>query len=137
MYALEGSVAIAGTLIGWLKNNIGLLTDAEQAESIAKKVLQDNSRIVFVPAFSGLYAPYWREDARSVISGITDDTTYAHIVKAALEAICFQNREIITAMAEDTGISLNKLLVDGAMSSNNLLMQMQADISGIPVSKYP
>ncbi|KAG5329900.1 GLPK2 kinase, partial [Acromyrmex charruanus] len=133
VYALEGSVAIAGAVIKWLKDNLGILTDIKDCETIVEQIPVGSNRIVFVPAFSGLYAPYWRKDARSVICGISEDTTSAHIVKAALQAVCFQTRDILEAMKKDTGLVLTKLLVDGAMTNNNLLMQMQADICGIPV----
>ncbi|XP_071638145.1 glycerol kinase 3 [Temnothorax longispinosus] len=132
VYALEGSVAIAGAVVQWLKDNLGILTNIKNCETIVEQISADN-RIVFVPAFAGLYAPYWRKDARSVICGISEDTTNAHIVKAALQAVCFQTRDILEAMKEDTGLVLSKLLVDGAMINNDLLMQMQADICGIPV----
>ncbi|XP_077262327.1 glycerol kinase [Temnothorax americanus] len=132
VYALEGSVAIAGAVVQWLKDNLGILTSIKNCETIVEQISADN-RIVFVPAFAGLYAPYWRKDARSVICGISEDTTNAHIVKAALQAVCFQTRDILEAMKEDTGLVLSKLLVDGAMINNDLLMQMQADICGIPV----
>ncbi|XP_046627244.1 glycerol kinase-like isoform X1 [Neodiprion virginianus] len=132
VYALEGSVAIAGAVIRWLKDNMGIISDVNECESIVRQVSNDN-RITFVPAFSGLYAPYWRKDARSVICGITEDTNSGHIVKAALQAVCFQTRDILEAMKKDTGLVLSKLLVDGGMTANNLLMQMQADICGIPV----
>ncbi|XP_025991427.1 glycerol kinase isoform X1 [Solenopsis invicta] len=132
VYALEGSVAIAGAVIQWLKDNLEILTDIKDCETIIEQISAGN-RIVFVPAFAGLYAPYWRKDARSVICGISEDTTSAHIVKAALQAVCFQTRDILEAMKADTGLVLSKLLVDGAMTNNDLLMQMQADICGIPV----
>lgn len=132
IYALEGSVAIAGAVIQWLKDNLGILTDVKDCETIVEQMPTDN-RIVFVPAFAGLYAPYWRKDARSIICGISEDTSSVHIIKAALQAVCFQTRDILEAMKEDTGLVLSKLLVDGAMTTNDLLMQMQADICGIPV----
>ncbi|XP_050489183.1 glycerol kinase-like isoform X1 [Bombus huntii] len=132
VYALEGSVAIAGAVIQWLKDNLGILSDIKESESLVEQIPTDN-RVTFVPAFAGLYAPYWRKDARSVICGITEDTNSTHIIKAALQAVCFQTRDILEAMKEDTGLILSKLLVDGAMTTNNLLMQMQADICGIPV----
>ncbi|XP_076391014.1 glycerol kinase 3 isoform X2 [Megachile rotundata] len=132
VYALEGSVAVAGAVIEWLKDNLGLISDVKECETLAAQIPTDN-RITFVPAFSGLYAPYWRKDARSVICGITEDTNSAHIIKAALQAVCFQTRDILETMKEETGFVLSKLLVDGSMTNNNLLMQMQADICGIPV----
>ncbi|KAK9300089.1 hypothetical protein QLX08_007128 [Tetragonisca angustula] len=132
VYALEGSVAVAGAVIQWLKDNLGILSDAKESESLVEQISTDN-RVAFVPAFSGLYAPYWRKDARGVICGITEDTNSTHITKAALQAVCFQTRDILEAMKQDTGLILSKLLVDGAMTTNNLLMQMQADICGVPV----
>ncbi|CAK9813819.1 Glycerol kinase 3 [Anthophora plagiata] len=132
IYALEGSIAIAGAVIQWLKDNLGIIADVKESESLVEQIPTDN-HVTFVPAFAGLYAPYWRKDARSVICGITEDTNTTHIVKAALQAVCFQTRDILEAMKEDTGLVLSKLLVDGAMTNNNLLMQMQADICGIPV----
>nr|XP_031837271.1 glycerol kinase-like isoform X1 [Nomia melanderi]XP_031837272.1 glycerol kinase-like isoform X1 [Nomia melanderi]XP_031837273.1 glycerol kinase-like isoform X1 [Nomia melanderi]XP_031837274.1 glycerol kinase-like isoform X1 [Nomia melanderi]XP_031837275.1 glycerol kinase-like isoform X1 [Nomia melanderi] len=132
IYALEGSVAIAGGIIQWLKDNLGILSDLKESETLVEQIPTDN-HIAFVPAFAGLYAPYWRKDARSVICGITEDTNSIHIIKAALQAVCFQTRDILETMKKDTGLSLSKLLVDGAMTNNNLLMQMQADICGIPV----
>ncbi|KAI4490848.1 hypothetical protein M0804_003792 [Polistes exclamans] len=132
VYALEGSIAIAGAAIKWLKNNLGILSNVKESEAMAESLSSD-SHVTFVPAFSGLYAPYWRKDARSVICGLTERSTNAHIVKAALQSVCFQIRDVLEAMKKDTGIILSKLLVDGAMTSNDLLMQMQADICGTPV----
>ncbi|KAI4504707.1 hypothetical protein M0802_000257 [Mischocyttarus mexicanus] len=131
VYALEGSIAIAGAAIKWLKNNLEILSNVKESEAMAESVSSD-SHVTFVPAFSGLYAPYWRKDARSVICGLTERSTSAHIVKAALQSVCFQIRDVLEAMKKDTGIILSKLLVDGAMTSNDLLMQMQADICGTP-----
>lgn len=133
-YALEGSVAVAGAALGWLKDNIGLLESAKDSQELAEKAT-DNGSVVFVPAFSGLYAPYWRQDARGVICGITEDTNSNHIVKAALEAVCYQVRDILDAMNEDCGIPLQTLKVDGGMTSNALVMQMQADLIGINVNR--
>ncbi|EFN83485.1 Glycerol kinase [Harpegnathos saltator] len=132
VYALEGSIAIAGALIHWLKDNLDILNDIKDCENIVEQISMDN-RVVFVPAFAGLYAPYWRKDARSVICGLTEDTNSSHVIKAALQSVCFQIRDILEAMKEDTGLVLSKLLVDGAMTNNDVLMQMQADICGIPV----
>ncbi|CAB3226016.1 unnamed protein product [Arctia plantaginis] len=133
-YALEGSVAVAGAALGWLKDNIGLIESAKNSQEIAEKATENGS-VVFVPAFSGLYAPYWRQDARGVICGITEDTNWNHIVKAALEAVCYQVRDILDAMNEDCGIPLQILKVDGGMTSNALVMQMQADLIGINVNR--
>ncbi|XP_011307161.1 glycerol kinase-like [Fopius arisanus] len=132
IYALEGSIAIAGGVLEWIKENLHFLSDVKESEVMADQIPPGN-HVTFVPAFSGLYAPYWKKDAKTVICGITENTTSAHIVKAALQAVCFQIRDILGAMAEDTGVNLTKLLADGAMSNNNLLMQMQADICGISV----
>ncbi|KAL0273894.1 UNVERIFIED_CONTAM: hypothetical protein PYX00_006465 [Menopon gallinae] len=132
VYALEGSVAIAGAAFSWLKDNINLLQDVKDIELLADKVLDSND-VYFVPAFSGLYAPYWRKDARGVIVGITLETEKAHIIRAALEAVCFQIRDILEAMKKDCGIPLTKLQVDGGMTNNNIVMQLQADLIGIPV----
>ncbi|XP_015120860.1 glycerol kinase isoform X2 [Diachasma alloeum] len=132
IYALEGSIAIAGGVLEWLKENLHLLSDVKESEAMAEQIPSGN-HLTFVPAFSGLYAPYWKKDAKTVICGITENTTSAHIVKASLQAVCFQIRDILEAMTQDTGVTLTKLLADGAMSNNNLLMQMQADICGISV----
>ncbi|KAM3969071.1 glycerol kinase 1 [Aphomia sociella] len=133
-YALEGSVAIAGAALGWLRDNLCLLENAKDSQMLAESATENGS-VVFVPAFSGLYAPYWRQDARGVICGITEDTNSNHIVKAALEAVCYQVRDILDAMNEDCGIPLQLLKVDGGMTSNSLVMQMQADLIGINVIK--
>ncbi|CAH2104014.1 unnamed protein product [Euphydryas editha] len=133
-YALEGSVAVAGAALSWLRDNIGLLDNAKDSQEIAEKATENGS-VVFVPAFSGLYAPYWRQDARGVICGITEDTNSNHIVKAALEAVCFQVKDILDAMNEDCGIPLQILKVDGGMTANEFVMQMQADLIGINVMK--
>ncbi|XP_069677093.1 glycerol kinase 3-like isoform X3 [Periplaneta americana] len=132
VYALEGSVAICGAAMKWLRDNLQILSDVSESDKIAQSD-RDRSEVYFVPAFSGLYAPFWRKDARSVICGITEDTTNVAIVRAALEAVCFQTRDILDAMNQDCGIPLTKLLVDGGMTSNNYVMQLQADLCGIPV----
>lgn len=131
-YALEGSVAVAGVALQWLRDNLEILECAGDSAQIAEKV-DSVGEVSFVPAFSGLYAPYWRKDARSVIVGLTDETKPGHIIKAALEAVAFQTRDILEAMGLDCGYSLSKLLVDGGMTANNYLMQIQADYCGIPV----
>ncbi|CAH0402141.1 unnamed protein product [Chilo suppressalis] len=131
-YALEGSVAIAGAALGWLKDNLGLLDSAKDSQDLAEKATENGS-VIFVPAFSGLYAPYWRQDARGVICGITEDTNSNHIAKAALEAVCYQVKDILDAMNDDCGIPLQLLKVDGGMTANALVMQMQADLIGINV----
>ncbi|XP_066993555.2 glycerol kinase 3 [Anabrus simplex] len=134
VYALEGSVAVAGAAFGWLKDNINLLKEISDAETLADSVMCTGD-VYFVPAFSGLYAPYWQKDARGVICGITEETTQQHIIRAALEAVCFQTRDILEAMNKDCGYPLSKLQVDGGMTSNNLLMQLQADLIGIAVMR--
>ncbi|XP_050312358.1 glycerol kinase [Anthonomus grandis grandis] len=133
IYALEGSVAIAGAAMKWLRDNMGFMKDiSKETESLAKEVFSTGD-VYFVPAFKGLYAPYWRKDARGIICGLTAFSTKQHIIRAALEAVCFQTRDILEAMNKDCGIPLEKLHVDGVMTTNNLLMQLQADISGVPV----
>ncbi|XP_034948952.1 glycerol kinase-like isoform X1 [Chelonus insularis] len=131
VYALEGSIAIAGIILDWLKNNLNIFPDEKEYDSEIKRY--SNGSVTFVPAFTGLYAPYWHKDAKSIICGITYNTTNTHIIEAALRAICFQITDILESIRKDTGLSLDKLLVDGTMTSNNLLMQMQADICGLPV----
>jgi len=132
VYALEGSIAIAGALIQWLRDNLGLIQDSSEVEKLAREV-DDNGGIYFVPAFSGLYAPYWQSDARGIIAGLTSYSNKAHIARAALEATAFQTKEILEAMKKDTGINLKSLKVDGGMVGNELLMQFQADLLNVPV----
>ncbi|XP_031849615.1 glycerol kinase 1 [Nomia melanderi] len=132
VYALEGSVAVAGAALSWLRDNIQLFNNISQCQEMAESV-KNSGDVYFVPAFSGLYAPYWQQDARGIICGITEDTQDYHIVRAALEAVCFQTRDILEAMVKDSGTKLTTLLVDGGMTVNNLLMQLQADITGINV----
>lgn len=132
VYALEGSVAVAGAAMNWLRDNLGMVSGVEEVETLADSH-RHTGDVYFVPAFSGLYAPYWQPDARGIICGITEDTTRGHIVRAALEAICFQTRDILEAMKKDCGIQLIKLQVDGGMTANKHLMQIQADLCGIPV----
>ncbi|XP_004848062.1 glycerol kinase 2 [Heterocephalus glaber] len=131
-YALEGSVAIAGAVIRWLKDNLGIIKTSEEIEKLAKEV-GTSYGCYFVPAFSGLYAPYWDPSARGIICGLTQFTNKCHIAFAALEAVCFQTREILDAMNRDCGIPLRHLQVDGNMTNNKILMQLQADILHIPV----
>ncbi|XP_036349661.2 glycerol kinase-like [Ochotona princeps] len=133
-YALEGSVAIAGALVRWLRDNLGIIKQAEEIEQLAKEVGTSHG-CYFVPAFSGLYAPYWEPSARGIICGLTQLTDKRHIAFAALEAVCFQTREILDAMNRDCGIPLSHLQVDGGMTNNTILMQLQADILSIPVIK--
>ncbi len=131
-YALEGSVAIAGALVQWLRDNLGLIKTSAEVEELALTV-EDNGGVYMVPAFSGLYAPYWKEHARGVIVGLTRFANKGHLARAVLEAVAFQTREVVEAMEQDSGIRLEKLRVDGGMVSNDLLMQFQADILDRPV----
>src|SRR5207248_10648575 len=126
-YALEGSVAIAGALVQWLRDNLGIIAKSPEVEGLARTV-NDNGGVYFVPAFSGLFAPYWKESARGVIAGLTRFANKGHIARAVLEASAFQTREVIEAMERDSQIALASLRVDGGMVSNELLMQFQADI---------
>ena len=132
VYALEGSVAVAGAAIKWLRDNMKLIKDVHESEHLAQSVFSTGD-VYFVPAFTGLYAPYWRKDARGIICGLTAFTTKQHIIRASLEAVCFQTRDILEAMYKDCGFPLTKLHTDGKMSTNNLLMQLQADLCGTPV----
>ncbi|CAH2061830.1 unnamed protein product, partial [Iphiclides podalirius] len=133
IYALEGSIAVAGGAMKFLRDNLKLIRDvAQDTEHIAGQVFSTGD-VYFVPAFSGLFAPYWRKDARGIICGLTAFTTKNHIIRAALEAVCFQTRDILEAMNKDCGMPLSKLHVDGKMTSNDLLMQLQADLIGMPV----
>jgi glycerol kinase len=131
-YALEGSIAITGALVQWLRDNLGLIEKSSEIEALARTV-SDNGGVYFVPAFSGLYAPYWKGDARGVIAGLTHFVNKGHIARAVLEATAFQVREVVDAMAQDSGITLDVLRVDGGMVVNDLLMQFQADILAKPV----
>ncbi|XP_048349971.1 glycerol kinase isoform X2 [Sphaerodactylus townsendi] len=133
-YALEGSVAIGGALVRWLRDNLGIAKSANEIEMLAAEV-GNSYGCCFVPAFSGLYAPYWEPTARGIICGLTQFTNKKHIAYAALEAVCFQTREILDAMNKDCGIPLSQLQVDGGMTNNKILMQLQADILCIPVVK--
>jgi glycerol kinase len=132
VYCLEGSIAITGALVQWLRDNIGLIETSADIEELAKTV-EDNGGIYFVPAFSGLFAPYWRSDARGVIAGMTRYVTKGHIARAALEATAWQSREVVDAMNADSGVELTSLKVDGGMVYNELLMQFQADVLDVPV----
>lgn len=131
-YALEGSIAVTGSLIQWLRDNLEIVATAPDVEALAASV-EDNGGVYFVPAFSGLFAPHWRGDARGAIVGMTRYNTKAHIARAALEATAFQTREVLDAMEADSGVKLAELRVDGGMTANNLLMQFQADILDTPV----
>ena len=132
VYALEGSIAVTGSLIQWLRDNLGLIESSGDVETLARTV-EDNGDVYFVPAFSGLFAPYWRSDARGVIVGLTRFANKGHIARAALEATAFQTREVLEAMRTDSGVALTELRVDGGMVYNELLMEFQADILGVPV----
>uniref|UniRef100_A0A4W4E663 glycerol kinase n=1 Tax=Electrophorus electricus TaxID=8005 RepID=A0A4W4E663_ELEEL len=131
-YALEGSVAIAGAAVRWLKDNLGIIKSSSDIEKLATAA-GTSYGCYFVPAFSGLYAPYWEPSARGIICGLTQFTNKSHLAFAALEAVCFQTREVLDAMNQDSGVPLTKLQVDGGMTANKLLMQLQADILCIPV----
>lgn len=126
-YALEGSIAMTGALVQWLRDNLGMIEASPDIEALAEKV-EDNGGVYFVPAFSGLYAPYWKDSARGVIVGLTRYANKSHLARAVLEATAFQSREVVEAMEKDSGIKLKSLRVDGGMVMNNLLMQFQADI---------
>ncbi|MGI8946811.1 MAG: glycerol kinase GlpK [Ornithinimicrobium sp.] len=132
IYALEGSIAVTGSLVQWLRDNIGMISDAPQIEDLAKKV-DDNGGCYVVPAFSGLFAPYWKDDARGAIVGLTRFVNKHHIARAALESTAFQTREVADAMNADSGVDLAELHVDGGMVANETLMQFQADILGVDV----
>ena len=134
-YAMEGSIAVAGLALTWLKNNLNLISDYTECETLAASV-PNTGGCYFVPAFSGLYAPYWRMDARGVICGLTQFTTRAHLARATLESVCYQTRDIIQVMGRDAGVHLTSLQVDGGMTQNNLLVQLQADILGIPIGLF-
>jgi glycerol kinase len=133
VYALEGSIAVAGALVQWLRDNLGLIRSAAEIEALARSV-DDNGGCYFVPAFAGLFAPYWRADARGVIAGLTGYVTKGHIARAVLEAVAWQTREVVDAMAADAGgAPLTQLKVDGGMTANALLMQFQSDVLDVPV----
>jgi glycerol kinase len=132
VYALEGSVAVTGSAVQWLRDQLEIIRSAADVEALAASV-GDSGGIYFVPAFSGLFAPYWRTDARGVIAGLSRFHTKAHLARATLEAICFQTRAVLDAMVRDSGVQLDVLKVDGGATVNNLLMQLQADILGVPV----
>ena len=134
MYALEGSVAVTGSAIQWLRDQLGIITNAAETENLASSVT-DTAGVYFVPAFSGLFAPYWRSDARGVIVGLTRAATKAHLARAALEAICYQTRDVMDAMVADSGVPMTEMRVDGGITSNSLCMQMQADIMGIDITR--
>ncbi len=132
LYALEGSIAVAGSLVQWMRDNLGIIDKSQDIEALASTV-DDNGGVYFVPAFSGLFAPYWRSDARGVIVGLTRFANKGHLARAVLEATAFQSREVLEAMEMDSEVKLTSLRVDGGMVHNHLLMQFQSDILGVPV----
>jgi glycerol kinase len=132
VYALEGSIAVTGALVQWLRDNLGLIRDSAEVEVLAATV-EDNGGVYFVPAFSGLYAPHWNEGARGLIIGLTRYANRGHIARSVLEATAFQTREVLEAMEADSGIRVSALRADGGMVANGTLMQFQADILGVPV----
>jgi len=134
VYGLEGSVAVTGAAVQWLRDQLGIISGAAQSEDLARQV-DDTSGLYFVPAFSGLFAPYWRADARGAIVGLSRFHTNAHLARATLEAICYQTRDVVEAMAADSGVTLDMLKVDGGVTANDLCMQLQADILGVAVSR--
>jgi glycerol kinase len=133
-YALEGSIAYTGSAVQWLRDQLGLISDAGQSEALARQA-DDNGGVYFVPAFSGLLAPYWRADARGAIVGLSRYNTSAHLARATLESICYQTRDVVDAMGQDSGVTMGELRVDGGVTANDLCMQLQADILGVPVSR--
>lgn len=132
VYALEGSIAVTGSAVQWLRDQLGIISGAAQSETLARQV-EDNGGVYFVPAFSGLFAPYWRSDARGAIVGLSRFNTNAHLARATLEAICYQSRDVVDAMAADSGVRLELLKVDGGITANELCMQIQADVLGVDV----
>jgi glycerol kinase len=134
VYALEGSIAVTGSAVQWLRDQLGIISGAAETEALARQVA-DNGGIYFVPAFSGLFAPYWRSDARGAIVGLSRFNNNAHLARATLEAICYQSRDVSEAMEQDSGEHLEVLKVDGGVTANDLCMQLQADILGVPVSR--
>jgi len=134
VYALEGSIAVTGSAVQWLRDQLGIISGAAETETLARQVA-DNGGVYFVPAFSGLFAPYWRSDARGAIVGLSRFNTNAHLARATLEAICYQSRDVSEAMEQDSGVHLEVLKVDGGVTANDLCMQLQADILGVPVSR--
>ncbi|WP_018177909.1 glycerol kinase GlpK [Jongsikchunia kroppenstedtii] len=134
VYALEGSIAVTGSAVQWLRDQLGIISGAAQSESLAREV-PDNGGVYFVPAFSGLFAPYWRSDARGAIVGLSRFNNNGHIARATLESICYQSRDVADAMTKDSGVRLEVLKVDGGVTANELCMQTQADVLGIDVSR--
>jgi glycerol kinase len=134
VYALEGSIAVTGSAVQWLRDQLGIISKAAEVETLAKGA-DDNGGVYFVPAFSGLFAPYWRSDARGAIVGLSRYNTNAHVARATLESICYQTKDVADAMESDSGVRLDVLKVDGGVTVNDLCMQIQADILGVPVSR--
>ena len=134
VYCLEGSIAVTGSAVQWLRDQVGLISDAAESETLAREV-EDNGDMYFVPAFSGLFAPYWRSDARGAIVGLSRFNTRAHLARATLESICWQSRDVAEAMEKDSGVKLETLKVDGGVTANELCMQIQADVLGVSVSR--
>ena len=134
IYCLEGAIAVTGSAVQWLRDQLGIISDASESETLAKAV-EDTGGVVFVPAFSGLFAPYWDSSARGVLVGLSRFNTKEHIARATLEAVCYQSRDVAEAMNADSGVDLEVLKVDGGMTANDTLMQMQADVLGVPVSR--
>jgi glycerol kinase len=134
VYALEGSIAVTGAAVQWLRDQLGIISGAADSEMLARSV-DDTEGVYFVPAFSGLFAPYWRSDARGAIVGLSRYHTSAHLARATLEAICYQTRDVVEAMYRDSGVRIDVLRVDGGVTANELCMQLQADICGVPVSR--
>jgi glycerol kinase len=134
VYALEGSIAVTGSAVQWLRDQLGIISDAARSETLARQVT-DNGGVYFVPAFSGLFAPYWRSDARGVIVGLSRFNTNAHLARATLESICYQSRDVVDAMEADAGVRLDVLKADGGITTNDLCMQIQADVLGVDVVK--
>ncbi len=132
VYCLEGSIAVTGSLVQWLRDNLKIIKNSAEVEELARTV-DDNGDVYFVPAFSGLFAPYWRSDARGAIVGLTRYANSGHIARAALESTAFQTKEVLDAMEMDSGVTLKALKVDGGMVFNELLMQFQADLLQVPV----
>jgi glycerol kinase len=132
VYALEGAIAITGALVQWLRDNLGIIKTSPEVEALARTV-ENNGDVYFVPAFSGLYAPHWKANARGVIAGLTRFANKGHIARAALEATAFQTREVLDAMVKDSKVHIKELRTDGGMVVNDLLMQFQADILNVPV----
>lgn len=134
VYALEGSIAVTGSAVQWLRDQLGIISGASEVETLARQV-EDTGGVYFVPAFSGLFAPYWRSDARGAVVGLSRYSTNAHLARATLEAICYQSRDVAEAMVADSGVELTCLKVDGGVTANSLCMQLQADVLGVPVSR--